>query len=181
MQIFLEKRVNSNSSGRALVLSAALLLVLVISWFFFLAIGIDPLAAYNIIGEEIFLTKYGWQDLMVKMTPLLFTGLAVALAAQMRQWNIGAEGQFHMGTFAMTWFALNFDDKIPGGMLLVMMFMMAAIGGGLWGSVPGFLKARFGVNEIISSLLLNYVAAAWIDSLLFGAWRDPGSNNFPIT
>ena len=181
MQIFLEKRVNTNSSGRALVLSAALLLVLVISWFFFLAVGIDPLAAYNIIGEEIFLTKYGWQDLMVKMTPLLFTGLAVALAAQMRQWNIGAEGQFHMGTFAMTWFALNFDDKIPGGMLLVMMFMMAAIGGGLWGSVPGFLKARFGVNEIISSLLLNYVAAAWIDSLLFGAWRDPGSNNFPIT
>ena len=98
MQIFLEKRVNTNSSGRALVLSAALLLVLVISWFFFLAVGIDPLAAYNIIGEEIFLTKYGWQDLMVKMTPLLFTGLAVAFAAQMRQWNIGAEGQFHMGT-----------------------------------------------------------------------------------
>ena len=181
MQIFLEKRVNTTSKGRALVLSAALFLVLLISWFFFLAVGIDPLAAYNIIGEEIFLTSYGWQDLMVKMTPLLFTGLAVALAAQMRQWNIGAEGQFHMGTFAMTWFALHFDDKVPGSMLIIIMLIMAAIGGGLWGSIPGFLKARFGVNEIITSLLLNYVAAAWIDHLLFGAWRDPGSNNFPIT
>lgn len=181
MQIFLEKRVNTTSKGRALVLSAALFLVLLISWFFFLAVGIDPLAAYNIIGEEIFLTSYGWQDLMVKMTPLLFTGLAVALAAQMRQWNIGAEGQFHMGTFAMTWFALHFDDKVPGSMLIICMLIMAAIGGGLWGSIPGFLKARFGVNEIITSLLLNYVAAAWIDHLLFGAWRDPGSNNFPIT
>ena len=181
MQIFLEKRVNTTSKGRALVLSAALFLVLLISWFFFLAVGIDPLAAYNIIGEEIFLTSYGWQDLMVKMTPLLFTGLAVALAAQMRQWNIGAAGQFHMGTFAMTWFALHFDDKVPGSMLIIIMLIMAAIGGGLWGCIPGFLKARFGVNEIITSLLLNYVAAAWIDHLLFGAWRDPGTNNFPIT
>jgi len=167
--------------GRALVLSGAFLLVLIISWLFFLAVGIEPLAAYKIVGEEIFLTKYGWQDLLVKMTPLMFTGLAVALAAQMRQWNIGAEGQFHMGTFAMTWVALNFDGKLPDGMLIVLMLIMAIIGGGLWGSIPGYLKARFGVNEIITSLLLNYVAAAWIDHLLFGAWRDPGSNNFPIT
>ena len=181
MQIFLEKRVNATSWGRVLVLGAALLLVLLISWFFFLAVGIEPLAAYKIIGEEIFLTKYGWQDLLVKMTPLMFTGLAVALAAQMQQWNIGAEGQFHMGTFAMTWVALHYDGQLPDGMLIVLMLIMAMIGGGCWGCIPGFLKARFGVNEIITSLLLNYVAAAWIDYLLFGAWRDPGTNNFPIT
>ncbi|HBL54969.1 MAG TPA: ABC transporter permease, partial [Deltaproteobacteria bacterium] len=170
MQIFLEKRDNTSSWSRVIVLAAALLLVLFISFLFFLAVGIEPIAAYKIVGEEIFLTKYGWQDLLVKMTPLMFTGLAVALAAQMRQWNIGAEGQFHMGTFAMTWVALHFDGKLPVGMLIVLMFIMAMIGGGLWGSVPGFLKARFGVNEIITSLLLNYVAAAWIDHLLFGAW-----------
>jgi simple sugar transport system permease protein len=86
-----------------------------------------------------------------------------------------------MGTFAMTWFALHYDGKLPDGMLIVMLLIMAMIGGGLWGSIPGFLKARFGVNEIITSLLLNYVAAAWVDHLLFGAWRDPGTNNFPIT
>jgi simple sugar transport system permease protein len=163
------------------VLSVAFLLVLFISWFFFLVAGIEPITAFQIVGEEIFLTKYGWQDLLVKMTPLMFTGLAVALAAQMRQWNIGAEGQFHIGTVAMTWFALHYDGKLPDGMLIVMLLIMAIIGGGLWGSIPGFLKARFGVNEIITSLLLNYVAAAWVDHLLFGAWRDPGTNNFPIT
>ena len=181
MQFFLEKRNNATSWARLLVLGAALLLVLLISWFFFLAVGIEPLAAYKIIGEEIFLTKYGWQDLLVKMTPLMFTGLAVALAAQMQQWNIGAEGQFHMGTFAMTWVALHYDGQLPDGMLIILMLIMAMIGGGFWGCIPGFLKARFGVNEIITSLLLNYVAVAWIDYLLFGAWRDPGTNNFPIT
>ena len=146
-----------------------------------MAVGIEPLAAYKIVGEEIFLTKYGWQDLLVKMTPLMFTGLAVALAAQMRLWNIGAEGQFHMGTFALTWVALHYDGKLPDGILIIIMFVMAMIGGGLWGSIPGLLKARFGVNEIITSLLLNYVAVAWLDHLLFGAWRDPNTNNFPIT
>ena len=181
MQIFLEKRFNTSSWGRILVLGVAFLLVLFISWLFFLIAGIEPMTAFQIVGEEIFLTKYGWQDLLVKMTPLMFTGLAVALAAQMRQWNIGAEGQFHMGTFAMTWVALNLDGKLPDGVLIVLMLIMAMVGGGLWGSIPGFLKARFGVNEIITSLLLNYVAVAWIDHLLFGPWRDPGTNNFPIT
>ena len=113
MRFFLEKRVNTSPWGRVTVLSAAMLLVLLISFFFFLAAGIEPFAAYKIIGEEVFLTSYGWQDLLVKMTPLMFTGLAVALAAQMRLWNIGAEGQFHMGTFALTWFALQFDGKLP--------------------------------------------------------------------
>jgi simple sugar transport system permease protein len=181
VRFFLEKRVNTSPWGRVIVLAAALFLVLFISLFFFMALGIEPLAAYQIVGEEIFLTQYGWQDLLVKMTPLLFTGLAVALAAQMRQWNIGAEGQFHMGTFALTWFVLQYDGKLPAGILIVMMFLMAMIGGGLWGSIPGYLKARFGVNEIITSLLLNYVAAAWIDHWLFGAWRDPNTNNFPMT
>ena len=181
MQFFLEKRANATSWGRVLVLSVAFLLVLFISWFFFLVAGIEPITAFQIIGEEIFLTKYGWQDLLVKMTPLMFTGLAVALAAQMQQWNIGAEGQFHIGTVAMTWFVLHYDGKLPDGMLIVLMLIMAMIGGGFWGCIPGFLKARFGVNEIITSLLFNYVAAAWVDHLLFGAWRDPGTNNFPIT
>ena len=141
MRFFLEKRVNTSPWGRVTVLSGAMLLVLLISLFLFLAVGIEPFAAYKIIGEEVFLTSYGWQDLLVKMTPLMLTGLAVALAAQMRLWNIGAEGQFHMGTFALTWFALQFDGKRPGGMLIVLMLLMAMIGGGLWGSIPGYLKA----------------------------------------
>ncbi|GIT72405.1 MAG: hypothetical protein Ct9H300mP28_22190 [Pseudomonadota bacterium] len=105
---FWEKRVNTSPWGRVTVLAAAMLLVLFISLFFFRAAGIEPFAAYKIIGEEVFLTTYGWQDLLVKMTPLMLTGLAVALAAQIKPSGIlGAEGQFHMGTFALTWFVLG--------------------------------------------------------------------------
>ena len=181
MQIFLEKRIKKSPWGRFIVLCFAFLIIFVISLFLFLAVGIKPIDAYLIIGEEVFLTTYGWQDLLVKMTPLMITGLAVAIAAQMRLWNIGAEGQFHMGTFALTWVALNLEGQLHDGLLIILMFLMALIGGGLWGSIPGFLKARFGVNEIITSLLLNYVSVAWLDHLLFGAWRDPNTNNFPIT
>ncbi len=181
MQIYFEKKINRSSWRRFFVLGIAFLIIFLISFFLFLSIGIKPIDAYKIIGEEVFLTEYGWQDLLVKMTPLMFTGLAVAIAAQMRLWNIGAEGQFHMGTFALTWIALNYDEKLPNEFLIVLMFMMALIGGGLWGCIPGFLKARFGVNEIITSLLLNYVSVAWLDHLLFGPWRDPNTNNFPIT
>ena len=110
----------------------------------------------------------------------MLTGSAVALAAQMKLWNIGAEGQFHMGTFAVTWGALNFG-YLDAVTLIPFLLILSILGGGLWGCIPGLLKSRFGVNEIITSLLLNYVAAAWIDYHLFGEWRDPASNNFPIT
>ncbi len=123
---------------------------------------------------------FRWQDLFVKITPLLLTGSAVALAAQMKLWNIGAEGQFQMGTFAVTWGALNFG-YLDAETLIPFLLILSILGGGLWGCIPGLLKSRFGVNEIITSLLLNYVAAAWIDYHLFGEWRDPASNNFPIT
>ncbi len=180
MRFFLEKRTSATAFGRLPVLSAALLLAVLMSFLFLLAVGVNPLQAYALVGEEVLYSRYGWQDLMVKLTPLLLTGTAVALAAQMKQWNIGAEGQFHMGTFAVTWAALNLEG-LPAVTMLPLMGLLAMIGGGLWGCLPGVLKARFGVNEIITSLLLNYVAAAWIDYHLFGAWRDPGSNNFPIT
>ncbi len=92
MQIFLEKRNNATSWARLLMLGAALLLVLLISWFFFLAAGIEPMAAFRIIGEEIFLTKYGWQDLLVKAAPLMFIGLGRChLASQMRLFGILAQ------------------------------------------------------------------------------------------
>jgi len=150
------------------------------SFLVLISVGVNPIKAYSIVGEEIFFTSYGWQDLLVKITPLLLTGSAVALAAQMKLWNIGAEGQFHMGTFAVTWGALNFG-YLDALTLIPFLLVLSILGGGLWGCIPGLLKSRFGVNEIITSLLLNYVAAAWIDYHLFGEWRDPANNNFPIT
>ena len=108
MRLYLEKRDHIKAFSRFPVLAIALLLAIFMSFLVLWSVGVNPFEAYLIVGEEIFLTDYGWQDLLVKITPLLLTGAAVALAAQMKLWNIGAEGQFHMGTFAVTWGALNF-------------------------------------------------------------------------
>ena len=180
MRLYLEKRDHIKALSRLPVLMMALLLAILMSFLVLISVGVNPIKAYSIVGEEIFFTSYGWQDLLVKITPLLLTGSAVALAAQMKLWNIGAEGQFHMGTFAVTWGALNFG-YLDAETLIPFLLILSILGGGLWGCIPGLLKSRFGVNEIITSLLLNYVAAAWIDYHLFGEWRDPASNNFPIT
>ena len=180
MRLYLEKRSHIKALSRLPVLMMALLLAILMSFLVLISVGVNPIEAYSIVGEEIFFTSYGWQDLLVKITPLLLTGSAVALAAQMKLWNIGAEGQFHMGTFAVTWGALNFG-YLDAVTLIPFLLVLSLLGGGLWGCIPGLLKSRFGVNEIITSLLLNYVAAAWIDYHLFGEWRDPASNNFPIT
>ena len=180
MRFYLEKRSHIKALSRLPVLMMALLLAILMSFLVLISVGVNPIEAYSIVGEEIFFTSYGWQDLLVKITPLLLTGSAVALAAQMKLWNIGAEGQFHMGTFAVTWGALNFG-YLDAVTLIPFLLILSILGGGLWGCIPGLLKSRFGVNEIITSLLLNYVAAAWIDYHLFGEWRDPASNNFPIT
>ena len=180
MRLYLEKRSYIKVLNRLPVLMMALLLAILMSFLVLISVGVNPIEAYSIVGEEIFFTSYGWQDLLVKITPLLLTGSAVALAAQMKLWNIGAEGQFHMGTFAVTWGALNFG-YLDAVTLIPFLLILSILGGGLWGCIPGLLKSRFGVNEIITSLLLNYVAAAWIDYHLFGVWRDPASNNFPIT
>ena len=180
MRLYLEKRDHIQAFSRFPVLAIALLFAIFMSFLVLWSVGVNPFEAYLIVGEEIFLTDYGWQDLLVKITPLLLTGAAVALAAQMKLWNIGAEGQFHMGTFAVTWGALNFGH-LNTFSLIPFLLILSIIGGGLWGCIPGVLKSRFGVNEIITSLLLNYVAAAWVDYHLFGDWRDPASNNFPIT
>ena len=180
MRLYLEKRDHIKAFSRFPVLAIALLLAIFMSFLVLWSVGVNPFEAYLIVGEGIFLTDYGWQDLLVKITPLLLTGAAVALAAQMKLWNIGAEGQFHMGTFAVTWGALNFGH-LNTFSLIPFLLILSMIGGGLWGCIPGVLKSRFGVNEIITSLLLNYVAAAWVDYHLFGDWRDTASNNFPIT
>ncbi len=180
LQFSLEKRTRSAPHDRLLVLGAALVLALAMGGLFLLAVEVNPLEAYPLLWQEVFLSPYGQQDLLIKVTPLLLTGIAVAVAAQMKQWNIGAEGQFHMGTFLVTWVALNITLESSVALLILMAFA-GMLGGGIWGAIPGWLKARLGVNEIITSLLLNYVAASWIDHLLFGPWKDPGSNNFPIT
>lgn len=177
----LEKRLHFSTWTRIGTSLVAVLVALALGGLFLFAVGINPFVAYGMVWNLVFLDYWGWQDVLVKMAPFLLTGIAVALAAQMKIWNIGAEGQLYMGAVAATWAALHWSPDLSAWVMIPGIVLMAMMGGALWAFVPGLLKAQFGVNEIITTLLLNYVAISWVDYLLYGPWRDPGSNNFPVT
>jgi general nucleoside transport system permease protein len=124
-------------------------------------------------------SSYAVQQTIIKAIPLALAGLAVALAFHAGLWNIGAEGQLAMGAVASSWAALALPW--PAWALLPSMVVLALIGGGLWAFVPAVARALFGTNEIITTLLLNYVALLWVDYLVFGPWADPSSFSFPFS
>jgi simple sugar transport system permease protein len=123
---------------------------------------------------------YGLSETLVKAVPLALTGLACLFAFRMSIWNIGAEGQLVMGALAATAFVRYFhcDSAMA---TFAGMFAASAAAGGLWAGIPGLLKGRWNVNEIIATLMLNYVALYTMDLLLYGSWKDPTSMGFPMT
>ena len=139
-------------------------------------VGGDPVRAYLHILDAAFGDIGVLSDTLVKATPLILTGLACALAFRMRLWNIGAEGQFLLGAWgasAVVLFPLV-PDGAPAIVVIPAMMVGGALAGALWGVIPGVLRARLGVNEIITTLMLNYVALAWIQFWVFGPWSEGG-------
>ncbi len=172
----------SDSTGATLTaLATALLLALASGGTIFLSLGVDPVQAFGLMAKGAFGSWYQFSEVLVKTSPLLLTGLGVALAAKMRLWNIGCEGQFVMGAAAATGTALFICPFLPSMLVMPCVLLASVLGGALWGAIPGGLKAAFGVNEILTTLLLNYVAIIFIDHLYFGPWRDPAGFGFPGT
>jgi ABC-type uncharacterized transport system permease subunit len=126
-------------------------------------------------------SRTGVAETLVKTIPLLLTGLGVAVAFRMQLWNIGAEGQLYLGAMGATWVALFVLPDASSGVVIPAMVIAGLAGGMLWGLVPGVLRASLGVNEIITSLMLNYVAIIYADYLVHGAWRNPVGFGFPGT
>jgi len=151
-----------------------------------LAISLALLLANGIAIEEVFaefvgfvfLSNAGLASVAVEATPLILAGLAGAVSLKVRFWNIGIEGQLWLGAIGTTAVALN--DVGPEGLRLPLMALAAMAGGALWIALPGLLKLRLGISEIISTLLLNYVALLLVQHLVFGAWKDP-QQNFPYS
>ncbi len=137
--------------------------------------GANPWRIYARMATTAFGSAYGWSDTTIKATPLILAGLGVALAFRMRLWNIGAEGQLLLGAFMATGVALHWlPADIPRPLMLAAMLVAGFVGGALWGLIPGLLKARLNVNEIITSLMLNYVAALWNNYFVYGPWSERG-------
>ena len=154
-----------------ILIVAALLVGAVLLWM----TGADPWFVYRRMALVAFGDKYGWSDTTVKATPLILAGLGVSIAFRMKLWNIGAEGQLFMGAFFATGVALHLlSPDTPPVLMLSTMAIAGFIGGGLWGLIPGVLKAKLNVNEIITTLMLNYVAAFWINYFVYGPWSERG-------
>ena len=135
----------------------------------------------NIVNEFVvfvFFDKSGMGQALTAFIPLALVGLAASVAIKLKFWNIGVEGQMWLGGIAATWVATY--DFGPDAIRLPFMFLAAALAGTLWIALPVFLKLRYGINEIITTLLLTYVAYLLVQNLLFGVWRDPDSG-FPAS
>ncbi len=135
----------------------AIILGFVIGTIFILVAGSNPIVAYTALFEGSLggVTKIG--ETLYKTTPIIFTGLAVAFAFRTGLFNIGAEGQYICGTMSVIAVGWALQD-LPGPVLIPILLIVGAIAGGLWASIAGFLKARFGVHEVITTIMLNYTA-----------------------
>ena len=176
----LMKREQESLAAQFFVAVLSVLLALAFGWVFLWLYGIDPGQTYIRMWDGAFGNSYAFSETLVKAIPLMLAGLAVSLAFRMKLWNIGAEGQLYMGAFAASGIALSMGN-LSAWLLLPLMLLMGFIAGGLWALIPGALRAYWNVNETITTLMLNYVAIFWVDSLVFGPWKDPQSLGFPLS
>jgi len=133
----------------------------------------NPLTAYGTMLRGAFTNKNGLADTMVKMIPLLLVALGVAIAFRGGVINIGAEGQLIVGAMLTTYIGLQLGDKLPGVLVIIIGLVAGMLMGGFWAAIPGYLKARLGVNEILSTIMMNQIAIQIAFYLLRGPMIDP--------
>jgi ABC-type uncharacterized transport system permease subunit len=172
-RINLEIRQHVSPLRQALVLLCGLAVGLVATAIVLMAAGVSLRGIYEEFVVSIFSTPMSVSAVLVQASPLLVVGLSAVVAFRVRFWNIGIEGQMIFGAIFATFIAIN--NIGPDSLRLPLMLFAAALGGMLWILVPALLKLRLGINEIISTLLLNYVAFNFLLYLLYGAWKDPRS------
>lgn len=156
----------------------ALLGTVVIASLLAMIAGAQPLSVLGLILKGAFGTKFATLETLNRATPLIFTGLAVAVAFKARLWNIGAEAQLYMGavvTVVLGTGALGW----PSLALLPVIALAAMLAGAVVLLVPTFLKTRFGVDEVVTTLLLNFIVLLWVSMLLEGALKDPMGLGWP--
>jgi ABC-type uncharacterized transport system permease subunit len=177
----IEKRSASFARSPAWAFAAALAMAIAAGAGIFTALGVNPLTAYGTMLKGAAGSFYNGSEVIVRAIPLMLTGLAVALAATMLLWNIGCEGQLVWGGIFAAGTGLYLVPHLPPFLAIPAVVLAGAVGGALWGLIPGLLKAYLAVNEILSSLLLNYIAIIVMEHLYFGPWRNPEGYGFPGT
>lgn len=178
LEVKLSKRDDLSRGKSILVKTLAILLSVVFAGLFIWILGYNPIEVLASIVKGALGTKMRFTETILRTIPLVITSLGILVAFKMKFWNIGGEGQILMGAFAATFMAQRFTD-MPRPVLLLMMAAAAMVVAGLWAFIPAFFKVKFGTNETIFTLMLNYIAIKWITYLQFGPWKDPNSQGFP--
>ena len=181
-RIKLEPRLEESPAWFPVVVSlGAVVVALFLGGIIIALVGGNPIASYAYIAQASFGDIGVLSDTIVKATPIILTALACSIAFRMKLWNIGAEGQFIMGAWGAS--AVVLAPLLPAETsrwIFIPAMALAGFGmGGVWGFIPGYLKAKFNVNEIISSLMLNYIAISWVNYWIFGVWSEGGFQMSP--
>ena len=181
MQLVLEKRAERSALVAVASPLIAVALTLITMAVLFAIIGKNPITALDIYFIKPLTDSYSLQEIAVKASPLVMIAVGLSLCYIANIWNIGAEGQFVVGAVAGSWLAVHTNGTGAGHWVLPAMLILGALGGALYAMIPAICKVRFGASEILTSLMLVYVADLGMDYLVRGPWRDPHGYNFPTT
>lgn len=166
-----------SGAGRLALCSAAFI---VLASAFFLAIGRAPWQMLSLLAQSAVGDGFALTESLVRATPILLCALATALPARLGLISVGAEGQLYFGALVGTGFVLS-ATGVSGTFQLLAMLLAGMAGGAAWALVPTLLRTRLQINETISTLLINYVAALLVTWVVYGPWKNPASQGWPAT
>ena len=178
MRLELEKRPERSTFYAILSPFIALGLTLLFGAVLFAFLGKEPIEALSVYFISPLTSTWSLHELAVKSAPLILIGVGLSVCYLSSNWNIGAEGQFVMGAILGSTLPIVFPD-FQNFSVLPLMMVMGMMGGAAYAAIPAFLKTRFGTNEILTSLMLVYIAQLFLDWLVRGPWRNPEGFNFP--
>ena len=178
MHIELEKRPNASKLFTFLSPFIALFLTLVCGFILFAALGKDPWQALYLFFIDPLREEWSLHELAIKAGPLILIGVGLSICYRAGNWNIGAEGQFIFGAIFGSFLPIVFYQW-TSPLVLPLMLILGMVGGALYAAIPALLKTRFNTNEILTSLMLVYIAQLFLDYLVRGPWRNPEGQNFP--
>lgn len=192
MKLILEKREKKSRKLSILVPIISFLFSLVLGGIVLLLCGVNPLLTYLNMIKGALGTKINLYNTIVKTVPLLLCGLGIGVAFRLKFWNIGGEGQFVAGIIGSSWVILaktwveiaqtskmhisgfmTFWQWLPMPLVLPLAILAGMLFGGLWGAIPGALKAKWNVDETLSTLMLNYIIIFYAEFLYYSRWKAP--------
>lgn len=163
------KLLNSGKKATGAVVMIAL--ALLIGAVLVIISGNSPIEAYSTIISGAFGSKLRLSELLIKMIPLTIMALGISIAYKAQLWNIGADGQFTMGAIASA--AIGIYVELPPFLIIPLSILSAILAGALWAGLAGWLKTKFNANEVITTLMFNYIATYFLAFLVYGPMMDP--------